>query len=134
NVTAIEKETGKTIWHNEYNVGTVGPNGLAVGYGYLVFPLGDAAEVVCVKQDDGEEIWRAKLSNNMGEGVDMAPIIHDNVVYVSTVPGNTNVFYRGGQKGIIYALDITSGHTLWQFDTTTDNLWGNARVNSGGGL
>lgn len=134
NVTAVKKDTGDVVWHNDYSVGAVGPNGLAVGYGYLVFALGDSAEVVCVKQESGEGVWRVKLSNNMGEGVDMAPIIHDNTVYVSTVPGNTNVFYRGGQKGIIYALDITSGHTLWQFDTTADNLWGNARVNSGGGL
>lgn len=134
NVTALDKESGDVIWRNEYSVATVGPNGLALGYGYLVFPLGDTAEVVAVEQETGEEAWRVQLSNNMGEGVDMAPLIHDNTVYVSTVPGNTNVFYRGGQKGIIYALDITSGRTIWQFDTTTDNLWGNARVNSGGGL
>jgi glucose dehydrogenase len=63
----------------------------------------------------------------------MAPLIYDNTVYVSTVPGNNNVFYRGGQKGIFYALDITSGHVIWQWDTT-NNLWDNARVNSGGGL
>lgn len=134
NVYAVNKESGELIWRKDYNVSTVGPNGLALGYGYVVFPLGDTAEVVAVKQDSGEEVWRVKLSNNMGEGVDMAPLIHDNTIYVSTVPGNTNVFYRGGQKGIIYALDISSGQTIWQFDTTTDNLWGNARVNSGGGL
>lgn len=134
NVSALDKATGEVIWSNEYNVPTVGPNGMALGYGVLAFSLGDTAEVVAVKADSGDELWRVKLSNNMGEGVDMAPLIYDNTVYVSTVPGNTQVFYRGGQKGIIYALDLASGHTMWQFDTTTDNLWGNARVNSGGGL
>lgn len=134
NIWAIDKATGAVKWSKEYNVSTVGPNGLAVGYGMVVGVLGDSAEVVALKADTGEEIWTTKLSANMGEGVDMAPLIYDNTVYVSTVPGNTNVFYRGGQKGIFYALDASSGQVIWQWDTTTDNLWGNARVNSGGGL
>ncbi|HQY31646.1 MAG TPA: PQQ-binding-like beta-propeller repeat protein, partial [Thermomicrobiales bacterium] len=32
------------------------------------------------------------------------------------------------------ALDAATGGVLWYFDTTTDNLWGNPRVNSGGGF
>ena len=35
---------------------------------------------------------------------------------------------------MIHALDAASGAVLWYFDTTTDNLWGNPTVNSGGGL
>ncbi|MCB1512936.1 MAG: PQQ-binding-like beta-propeller repeat protein, partial [Hyphomicrobiaceae bacterium] len=96
--------------------------------------VGDTGEAVALDAATGEVMWRTDLTANMGEGIDMAPLIYDNTVYISTVPGNTNAFYRGGQKGIFYALDITSGHTIWQWDTTTDNLWGNARVNSGGGL
>jgi glucose dehydrogenase len=134
NVYAIDMESGEQIWRTDYNVTTEGPNGVAVGYGVLVSVLGDESGVVALDAATGEEKWRADLSNNVGEGIDMAPLIYDNTVYVSTVPGNSQVFYRGGQKGIFYALDITSGHVLWQWDTTTDNLWGNARVNSGGGL
>ena len=55
------------------------------------------------------------------------------MVYVSTVPGASYIFYQGGQRGIVYALDAQTGASLWSFDTTTDNLWGNPRLNSGGG-
>jgi glucose dehydrogenase len=134
NIYAINKGTGEQVWRTDYNVTTIGPNGLAIGYGIIAGALGDDAVVVALDAATGAEKWRADLSNNVGEGIDMAPIIYDNTVYVSTVPGNSQVFYRGGQKGIFYALDITSGHVIWQWDTTTDNLWGNARVNSGGGL
>lgn len=133
NVHAIGLETGELKWRTDFKTGTVGPNGIAIGYGRLAIGLGDTAEVALLDAASGELLWRTDLSSNMGEGVDMAPLIYDNTVYVSTVPGNTSVFYRGGQKGIFYALDVTSGHVIWQWDTT-NNLWGNTRVNSGGGL
>ncbi|HEU5430135.1 MAG TPA: PQQ-binding-like beta-propeller repeat protein, partial [Thermomicrobiales bacterium] len=44
-----------------------------------------------------------------------------------------SIFYQGGQRGIVYALDARTGASLWSFDTTTDNLWGNPALNSGGG-
>src|SRR5206468_9721118 len=109
-------------------------NGLAAGYGMIYGPLGDTAGVFALDAATGDEVWRVDLSNNSGEGIDMAPIVYDNTVYVSTVPGNYSGFYRGGEKGILYALDASNGQTIWQWDTTTNNLWGNARVNSGGGL
>ena len=61
-------------------------------------------------------------------------MVYDNVVYVSTIPGSSENFYSGGQRGVIHALDAAEGHVLWYFDTTTDNLWGNPTVNSGGGF
>ena len=134
NIIVLDKKTGKVKWTKEYNVPTIGPNGLIVAYGNVYSVLGDTAEVVCINADTQEDVWRARLSNNLGEGIDMAPLVYDNTVYVSTVPGNSIVFYRGGQKGIFYALDASSGNTIWQWDTTTDDLWGNGRVNSGGGL
>ncbi len=134
NLYAIDKTTGETLWTKEYGIGCVGPNGVTVAYGNLYSILGDTAEVVAVDIETQEEVWRVKLTNNIGEGIDIAPIVYDNTVYVSTVPGNGTVFYRGGQKGVFYALDASSGHTIWSWETTTDDLWGNARVNSGGGL
>lgn len=136
NVYACNKETGEDIWFNEYNndVPSGGPNGIAVGYGMAVFPLGGAGDVVAVQTDTGEEIWRANILGPLGEGITMAPMIHDNVVYISTIPGSPEGFYQGGQRGLIHALDAQDGSVIWYFDTTTENLWGNARVNSGGGL
>ena len=134
NVYAIDRELGTLQWEATFNIPTVGPNGVAIGYGMIYATLGDSAQVVALDAASGAEIWRADLSNNVGEGIELSPIVYDNVVYVSTVPGSTERFYRGGQKGIFYALEASTGHVLWQFDTTTDNLWGNARINSGGGL
>lgn len=134
NVFALDRATGTVKWEKKYNTPTVGPNGLAIGYGMVYGTTGDSAEVFALNAKDGTEIWRVKLSANPGEGIDMAPAVYDNVVYVSTVPGNSQHFYRGGAKGILYALEAKTGAVLWQFDTTTDNLWGNARLNDGGGL
>lgn len=136
NVYAFDKSTGEEVWTNEYDddVPSGGPNGIAVGYGLAVFPLGGAGDVVAVKADTGEEVWRTNILGPLGEGITMAPLIYDNHVYISTIPGSPEEFYQGGMRGVIYALDAHDGAVVWYFDTTTDNLWGNARVNSGGGL
>src|SRR5262249_44285302 len=113
---------------------TEGPNGVAIGYGMLYGSLGNTSEAFAINAANGQVVWRVKLSNNDQTGIDMVPTVYNNVVYVSSVPGNAGRFYRGGGKGILYALDAGTGTELWEFDTTTNNLWGNARINSGGGL
>jgi glucose dehydrogenase len=134
NVFALDRATGEPKWTKQYDIPSIGPNGLALGYGMVFGPIGDTAEVFALTADTGKEVWRVKLSSNPGEGVDIAPTVYNSTVYVSTVPGTSKAFYGGGRKGIFYALDAGTGAVLWQFDTTTDNLWGNPRVNSGGGL
>jgi outer membrane protein assembly factor BamB len=136
NVYAANKATGEQVWSNEYNdeVPTGGPNGLAVGYGMAVFTLGNAGDVIAVDAMTGDEVWRATIRGPLGEGITSAPLIFDNTVYISTVPGNLEAFYQPGQRGVVHALDVMTGEVIWYFDTTTDNLWGNFAVNSGGGL
>jgi len=136
NFIAVDRESGEVKWQTDFNVGTHGPNGLAVGYGRVFGALGNTGEVAAVDAATGELIWRIQLTNHPGESITIAPTIYDNTVYVSTVPGNPGTpsgWYTGGTKGIIYALDASSGGTMWQWDTTTDNLWGDNRANSGGG-
>jgi outer membrane protein assembly factor BamB len=136
NVYAFNKETGEQVWFNEYNdtVPTGGPNGVAIAYGNAYFTLGGLADVIGAKADTGEELWRTNILGPLHEGITMAPSVYDGVVYVSTIPGSVDGFYQGGQRGVIHALDAQTGEVIWYFDTTTDNLWGNARVNSGGGI
>lgn len=134
NIFALERSTGAPRWEHRYEIGCVGPNGVAVGYGMVFAGLGDTAEVVALDAASGAERWRVRLSNNPGEGIDMAPAVYDSTVYISTVAGNLSSFNRGGAKGVLFALDAATGETLWQFDTTTNDLWGSPRVNSGGGL
>lgn len=134
NVFALDRETGEVRWKRLYDVGTIGPNGLALGYGLVYGATGDTSEVFALDAATGDERWRVQLSNNPYEGIDMAPAVYDSTVYVSTVGGSTRGFNRGGTRGVLFALDAGTGATLWSFDTTTGNLWGNPRVNSGGGL
>lgn len=136
NVRAYNVETGELIWERRYdeNVTQAGPNGIAIGYGFAVFGVGSSGTVIGLDAATGEDRWQVSLEGPLGEGIDMAPLIYDSTVYISTIPGGPNVSYRGGMRGFFYALDLSTGQTLWYFDTTTDNLWGNVRVNSGGGL
>ncbi len=63
----------------------------------------------------------------------MAPGYDHGTVYVSTVPVNPLVgVYLGGGKGILWALNATTGAPEWSWDEVGD-LWGNPQVNSGGG-
>ncbi|CAN5648991.1 PQQ-binding-like beta-propeller repeat protein [soil metagenome] len=135
NIQAVDRETGAVKWFNEYNVSTFGPNGLALAYGYLVGVLGDAATVITLRPETGEEVWRFQLANHNALGITMAPFVYDGYVIVSTEPGgNSKGTYEGGANGVVYALDLQTGLTLWTWDTVKDDLWGNFRVNSGGGL
>jgi outer membrane protein assembly factor BamB len=136
NVYAWEASTGEAIWKREYNlpVPSGGPNGIAVAYGNAYFPVGSEGMVVAVRADTGEDVWQTSIQGPLREGITMAPLVYDNTVYISTIPGHDTGFYLGGQRGVIHALDASNGTVLWYFDTTTDNLWDNARINSGGGL
>ena len=81
NVQSVNRETGEVNWRNDYNVPTLGPNGVAVGYGYLISVLGDTAEVLCLKPESGEEVWRFQLANHGALGITMAPFIYDGYLY-----------------------------------------------------
>jgi outer membrane protein assembly factor BamB len=111
-----------------------GPNGAAAAYGMVFTTSGGVGDVIAVRQDTGEEVWRTNILGPLNEGITTFPGVHDNIVWVSTIPGNTENFYLGGLRGVIHALNAATGEVLWYFDTTTDNLWGNPTVNSGGGF
>jgi outer membrane protein assembly factor BamB len=52
------------------------------------------------------------------------------------VPGNASSFYKGEGDGIVWALDAATGKAKWKFNTISDGakLFGNPKINSGGGL
>ncbi len=132
NVQALELETGEVLWTKSYEAPDVGPNGVVVAEGrvYGATPT----EAFALDQKTGKQVWSVVLPRNEHEGIDMAPGYHDGMVYVSTVPLNTSQFYEGGGAGILWALDAKTGKKLWHFDTVPTSLWGNSKVNSGGGL
>jgi outer membrane protein assembly factor BamB len=135
-VYALDLATGAVKWQKVYNeqVPTGGPNGVAVAYGNAYYAVGGVGQVVAVNAETGEDIWSVFIQGPRHEGIDMAPAVYDGLVYISTIPGNVDAFYQGGQRGVIHTLDANTGKTVWVFDTVVDNLWGNSMVNSGGGL
>ncbi|MEZ4500846.1 MAG: PQQ-binding-like beta-propeller repeat protein [Thermomicrobiales bacterium] len=135
NIFAINRWDGSLRWETKFGVGSIGPNGVAVGYGMVYAGLSDTGEVVALNADTGEEIWRQRIGSPPGEGIDMAPSVYNGMVYISTVPG-TGVgptFYQDGDRGVLYVLDAQTGEVAWWFDTTNDGF-GVPKLAGGGGL
>jgi outer membrane protein assembly factor BamB len=134
NVYALDHSTGKLEWQHTFNKPSVGPNGIAYGYGRIYGAT--ATNAFALDPTTGKLLWSRKLIRNNQEGIDMTPQVYDNTVLISTVPGNASSFYKGNGDGIVWALDAATGNPKWKFNTVSDGakLWGNPKVNSGGGL
>jgi outer membrane protein assembly factor BamB len=132
NVEALDLESGEVLWAKTYEQPDEGPNGIVVAGGMVFGATPNAA--FALDQKTGEEVWSTELVRTKTEGIDMAPGYQNGIVYVSTVPLNTSSLYEGGGVGILWALDAKTGKKRWHFDTVPKNLWGNPKVNSGGGV
>jgi outer membrane protein assembly factor BamB len=133
NVQAIDLESGEVLWTKNYNEASQGPNGVVVADGLVLGATGQ--EAFALDQKTGKEAWSTPLVvQATGEGIDMAPSYNDGLVYVSTVPLTATELYPGGGVGTLWALDAETGQKKWHFDTVPKDLWGDKKVNSGGGL
>ena len=134
NVFALDFDTGAVKWQHLYDSpNSEGPNGVAVGWG-KVFVHKDVYTLAALDANTGIELWTNRISNIPTTGIDIQPMVYDNLVFTSTVPGTGDLFYSPGGIGVIYALDQSTGNIVWQFSTVdTPNLWGHPEVNSGGG-
>jgi outer membrane protein assembly factor BamB len=130
-VYAVNMKTGKVLWHTQYHSENIGPNGVSVVGGKVYGAT--ATKAFALSAATGEQLWSKKLTRNPGEGIDMAPAINDGTVYVSTVPGNAKGFYTGNGVAVLWAMDASTGKVKWKWDEVPTSLWGNKKVNSGGG-
>jgi outer membrane protein assembly factor BamB len=132
-VQAIALDSGEVLWTKTYGEVSQGPNGVVVADGHVFGATGQAA--FALDQETGKEVWSTPLVvKSSGEGVDMAPGYSDGLVYVSTVPLTAEELYPGGGAGTLWALDAKTGQKKWNFETVPKSLWGDAKINSGGGL
>jgi outer membrane protein assembly factor BamB len=133
NVQAIDLESGEVLWTKKYDEPDEGPNGVVVAEGMVFGATPKAA--FGLDQETGKEVWSTPLvTHPTGEGIDMAPSYSDGLVYVSTVPLTATAAYPGGGVGTLWALEAKTGNKKWHFDTVPKSLWGDKKVNSGGGL
>lgn len=132
NVQAIDLESGEVLWTRGYESPDYGPNGVVVQEGKVFGAT--QTEAFALDQKTGKQLWSTTLPQNEHEGINMAPGYHAGMVYVSTVPVNATESYEGGGAGVLWALDAKTGKKVWHWDTVPKDLWGNPKVNSGGGV
>ncbi len=131
NVQALRLDSGKVLWTRTYEEPSYGPNGVTVADGKVFGAT--PTEAFALEQKTGLEIWSVPLTRNKHEGINMAPGYGEGKVFISTSLANAAESYEGGGVGVFWALDAKTGKKLWHFDTVPRNLWGNPKVNSGGG-
>jgi outer membrane protein assembly factor BamB len=130
NVDALALGTGKLLWAHTYEAPDEGPNGVTVAAGRVYGATPTSA--FALDQRTGRQLWSVTLANGKDIGIDMAPGYHDGVVYVSTVPVTAETQYAGGVKGVMWALDASTGRELWRFQTIMPTA-GAAHSDVGGG-
>jgi outer membrane protein assembly factor BamB len=130
-VLAVDRRTGRVRWRRRFGSPTIGPNGVVAAGGLVLGAT--AANAFAIDAATGRVRWQLRLVRQPSEGIDMAPIVWNGEMLVSTVPGaGFSNFYGAGGRGVLWALDAATGTPRWSLDTAP-GLWGNPRLNSGGG-
>jgi outer membrane protein assembly factor BamB len=133
NVRVFDRDTGELVWEHRVDLTTVGPNGVAVGWG-RVYAAEGTERVMALDMESGDELWSVEIVDTPTAGIDIQPQVAAGLVLVSTVPVSLDGQYAGGDRGVLHALDAETGDVVWRFDTVEgDDLWGDPEVNSGGG-
>ncbi len=128
----IDLRSGHVVWKSAPNGYSIGPEGVAVGWG-KVFGVSPTS-LFALDEKTGRMLWSTRLTRSATDGVDVQPQVVGRDVIASTVPVSIKGIYDGGARGFVQAVDEKTGRLLWAFDTVASpNLWGNPAVNSGGG-
>jgi outer membrane protein assembly factor BamB len=132
-VFALDRDSGDVRWKTAGTGFNIGPYGVAVGHG-RIYGVHASDGVIALDLKTGKELWTRKVIPNSSTGIDIQPQVFGGQVIVSTVPVSTGGIYKGGDHGVVSALDAKTGAVNWEFDTVDSaDLWGNPSVNSGGG-
>ena len=108
NVFALDLQTGRLQWRHLFSATNEGPNGLAVDGGRVYGATDSTAFALDAKT--GRLLWRRFVVTAAARFVDVAPLVADGIVYMSTIGLPPN------GKGVLYALDAATGAVRWKFD------------------
>lgn len=122
-VLALDRRTGRLRWARVYTAPNDGPNGVAVAAG-RVFAATDTT-AFALNARTGRRSWSTRLANRQEQFVDIAPVVQDGLVYLSSVG------YPPGGRGKLYALDAQTGRVRWSFQTIRDP-WRHPAAGGGG--
>src|SRR5262249_20745851 len=121
-VEALNLADGKPVWSAKLGksgqIGTppfAGPRATPTTDGELVFAANQWGELVCLKADSGQEVWRKDYTKDFGGAVPTwgyaeSPLIDGDKVIVTP----------GGSRGAMVALNKKDGAVLWQSKGFTD--------------
>ncbi|HYV16742.1 MAG TPA: PQQ-binding-like beta-propeller repeat protein [Conexibacter sp.] len=126
NVLALRLHSGKLLWEKRFDATDIGPNGVNVvdGRVYGATPR----QAFALDARTGKVLWRKTIARRAGDTVDMAPGHWKRTVYVSTAVQGP------GAVGTLWALDAATGRTRWRWEQVPRGLWGDRKLNAGGGL
>jgi outer membrane protein assembly factor BamB len=122
-VFALSLADGSVLWRHRFNRPSGGPNGLTVANG-VVYGNTDIS-AFALSADSGVERWQRRLTTRANP-ITIAPLVANGLVYTSSTG------QAPGGRGILFALDASTGAVRWRFDTIVGK-WRFPREASGGG-
>ena len=117
--------TGALRWARRYRARTTGRTGWP-WTDERVYGATDS-DAFALAAATGPELWRRHLTSASEQFVDVAPVVWNGLVFVSTVG------YAPFGRGAIYALDAATGAVRWKF-VTIEQPWRYPLEAGGGGL
>ena len=118
-VYCVNTADGKPVWTSR-GIGRTGGNykgtrSTPTVVGELVYALGQFGDLVCLRADNGAEVWRKSLTKDFGGrsggwNYTESPLVDGNLVLVTP----------GGRQGAVVALNRMTGAKIWQSTDFTD--------------
>jgi alcohol dehydrogenase (cytochrome c) len=122
NVMAVRYATGQVLWTHQYDSPDYGPNGVTIANGRIYGVT--ATGVFALDAQTGQQVWYDTQLAAHGANFDIAPQVANGKVVVASA------LTAGG--GIVYALDVDTGATLWSFQTVVDPVGQKLAATAGG--
>lgn len=118
-VICVDVTKGEQLWAAEVgkqlaNGWGDGPRGTPTVSGDFVYALGGEGDIVCVRRDNGTEVWRKKMQDFGGS------VPNWGYTESMLVDGDRLICTPGGDQGTVLALNKTTGERLWQSEAIKD--------------